>query len=330
MEINGGKLIRNETNLNAMGGTEIIATNLAERLDPELLKEFQIINSRVRDLDPDKIRLLLCHDLPEDPESHFLKDGGHRDFHVLVFVSNWQMQRYIETYNLPWSKCVVIQNAIDPIPAHEKPKDIIRLGYWSTPHRGLNILVPVFQRLAEKYDNIELDVFSSFNLYGWGQRDEQFKDLFEECEKHPKINYHGSVKNEVIRSAVQDMHILAYPSIWKETSCIVLMEAMSAGLLCVHPNYGALYETAAGWTTMYQWTEDLNQHAMAFYHVLDVAIQGLHKAEIQSSLSAQAAFANINYSWAGRVPYWNTYLEGLVEHVKDRSLPEREVFNYQA
>ena len=231
MEINGGKIIRNETNANAMGGSEIIATKLAERINPELLKEFQIVNSRVRDLDETKVRILLLHDLPGDPESEFLKNGGYNKFHKLVFVSNWQMQEYIKYYNIPWSKCVVIQNFIDPIEEHKKPDDVIRLGYWSTPHRGLNILVPVFEKLCEKYDNLELDVYSSFKIYGWEERNAQYEKLFDRCRNHPKINYHGSVDNQTIREKVKGMHILAYPSIWQETSCIVLMEAMAAGLI---------------------------------------------------------------------------------------------------
>ena len=55
MEINGGKIVRNDTNEKAMGGTELIATTLADRLDPDLLKEFQIVHSRVRELDETKI-----------------------------------------------------------------------------------------------------------------------------------------------------------------------------------------------------------------------------------------------------------------------------------
>jgi len=43
------------------------------------------------------------------------------------------------------------------------------------------------------------------------------------------------------------------------------MEAMSAGLACVHPNNGALYETAAIWALMYQWHDDPHAHAAVFY-----------------------------------------------------------------
>jgi len=326
MEINGGKLIRNETNQKSMGGSEIIATALVNKLNPDLLKEFQIVNSRVRELDDSKVRVFIAHDLPGDPESEFLKDGGYDVFHKLVFVSNWQMQAYMNHYRIPWSKCVVMQNAIEPITRIEnKPKETIRLGYWSTPHRGLSILVPVFQKLCEKYDNIELDVYSSFSLYGWEERDEAFEPLFNTCREHDKINYHGAVSNDEIRSGLDGMHILAYPSTWLETSCLVLMEAMAAGLLCVHSNYGALYETAANWTWMYQYNEDMNGHANMFYQVLDGAIQSMQHELVEHHVSSQSSWANMNYGWDRRVPNWDAFLLSLVNEPRD--LP-KESFKY--
>lgn len=321
MEINGGKIIRNETNINAMGGSEIIATNLASRLDQNLLKEFQIVNSRVRELDESKVRIFIAHDLPGDPESEFLKNGGWDKFHILVFVSNWQMHQYMNYYKIPWSKCIVIQNAIEPLEFNQnKYKDKIKLAYWSTPHRGLGLLVPVFQKLCEKHENIELHVFSSFEIYGWKERDAQFESLFETCRNDQNIVYHGSVPNETIREALNDIHILAYPSIWLETSCMVLMEAMSAGLLCVHPNYGALYETAANLTFMYQWNENVNEHANQFYHLLDNAINIANEDWVKSNLATQSAYARNFYSWNARVPVWNGLLSSMVN--LPRELPK--------
>lgn len=329
MEINGGKIKRNDTNQNAMGGSELITLELSKRIDPNLLKEVQIISSRVRSLDESKYRIFLAHDMDNDPESAFLNNGGHNKFHKLVFVSNWQMQNYINRYNIPWSKCVVLHNAIDPIEDHDKPTDVIRLGYWSTPHRGLNLLLPVFDKLCEKHDNIELDVFSSFALYGWKERDKHFEELFNICKSHPKINYHGAVDNDTIRESLKTMHILAYPSIWQETSCIVLMEAMSAGLLCVHPNLGALYETAANWTYMYQFQDDLNHHANVFYSMLDGAIQNINSPEEKLQLNSQKAYANLFYNWKHRIPVWNSMIKSLVDSGAERALPTTKEFVYR-
>lgn len=319
--------VNDEVSAKAMGGTELMGSRLESSIDPELLSNFQIIRSRVRDLDETKVRILWLHDLPGDPESQHLANGGWKKFHKLVFVSNWQMQAYINYYNIPWSHCVVMGNAITPIEYHEKPTDVIRLAYWSTPHRGLNILVPVFTKLAEKYDNIELDVYSSFKLYGWEERDKPFEELFEACRNHPKINYHGTVSNDELREGLKQSHIFAYPSTWVETSCLCLMEAMSAGLLCVHPNLGALYETGANWTSMYQFIEDPNDHAAHFYKHLDDAITYLNNESIQSRIASQKGYADVFYNWDIRAHQWAALLQSLVN--EPREIPKEEaVFQY--
>jgi UDP-glucose:(glucosyl)LPS alpha-1,2-glucosyltransferase len=315
---------------NAMGGTELMKYALAKRLPEDLLSNFQIFVSRVEDaFDETKIRLLWLQDLPNDPASAHLANGGWKNFHRIIFNSNWQMQAYIQTFNIPWSHCVVMQNCVEPFEDHVKPNDgTIRLAYWSTPHRGLNILVPVFNKLCEKHDNIELDVYSSFKIYGWEQRDKEFEPLFEQCRNHPKINYHGSVPNAVIRENLKKTHILAYPNTWPETSCITLIEAMAAGLMCVHPNYAVLYETAANWTHMYQWHEDPNYHASLFYNVLDSSIKSFWDEGVQSRLASQASYANVYYNWNVRAMQWETLLTTLLDMPRELPKPEKQFFKY--
>ena len=311
----------------AMGGTELMKYALEKRLDPALLDNFQIFVSRVHEeLSENHVRILWLQDLAGDPESEHLANGGWVKFHKLVFSSQWQMRGYLERYNIPWSKCIVLPNCIEPIDftMEDKKRDIIKLIYHTTPHRGLQILVPVFQKLQETYgDKIELDVYSSFKVYGWDQRDEPFQQLFDVCKNTPGINYYGSVSNEEIHNVLKKAHIYSYPNIWTETSCISLMEAMSAGLVCVHPNYGALPETAANWTHMYQWNENMSEHANMFYTVLRNSIEDLVNIsddEYNKKIMIQKAYVDVFYNWASRIHQW----EALLGSLKDlpRSLPK--------
>lgn len=315
---------RNEVDQHAMGGTELMGLGLEKYVDKDLLSEFQIIRSRVREIDPDRKTVLWLHDLPQDPESQHLSDPMSRArFKKIVFVSNWQMQMYNAFHGVPYSDSIVLKNAIDPIESELSMKEnddgMIRLIYTPTPHRGLNILVPVFEALVEKHDNIVLDVFSSFALYGWESRDAEFAELFQRCKDHPRINYHGSQPNEVVRAALAKSHIFAYPSTWMETSSICTMEAMSAQTLIVTPNLAALPETTAGYAMMYQWDEDENQHARAFFQVLDAAISTWNNVdtvpEVKRGLEMHLALAKQHadyfYCWERRASEWNGFLQGL-------------------
>lgn len=322
----------NELSKNAWGGTELMLRRLYDgRIPRETIQEFQVIPTRVRELNQEKYRILIINDLPGDPEVNHLADGGWSKFHRIVFVSNWQMQAFIERYQIPWSRCIVMLNAILPIEElPEITRDDIRLIYHTTPHRGLNILLPVFEKLRETHKNIHLDIYSSFALYGWKQRDEEFAELFKFADDHPHITNHGAVPNANIRQALVHADIFAYPSIWPETSCLCLMEAMSAGLNCVHPNYGALYETGAGWTTMYHWNEDLNEHAKMFCSILDHSIKNIKNEAQLGRQQSQKVYADAFFNWDNRSKQWNALMQSIIQSKEPRDVrePEKE-FNYQ-
>lgn len=301
----------------ARGGTELMALGLSERLDPQDAADFQIVCSRVRELDDSKFRIFWAHDLPGDPESEFLAEPGlHTRFDHYVFVSNWQLWAYASRYKLPLDRCSVIPNAITSIPKHEKPdpSEKINLIYFSTPHRGLEILVPAFYKLYEKYgDLIHLDIYSSFELYGWGQRDEPYKPIFDAADRHPGITNHGSKPNSVIREALQKSHILAYPNIWQETSCLVLIEAMSAGLVCVHSNLAALPETSGGLTQMYTWHQNKQVHEERFVTELSQVIDEFEDLEI-NACTFLPKYAKLVHEWDVVIPQW----ERLFDSIRDK------------
>jgi len=314
VEIVAGELVRNELTKNAMGGTELMATAMQQRLPQELLKNFQIVHSRTRELRDDLKKILVCHDLAQDPEVQHLKDGGWNKYNKLVFVSQWQFQQYHDFLGVPYNHSHILKNAIDPIEHHQKPDtDTIRIIYHTTPHRGLNLLYVAFEELSKHNDNVELDVYSSFKIYGWEARDEPYRELFQKLDNHPKIRYHGTVPNEEIRQALTQSHIFAYPSIWQETSCIALIEAMSAGCLCIHPNLAALPETAANWTMMYQFHEDMNIHANRFYAHLNAAVRDLQNKSVNSLAiyENQKQYIDAFYNWDRRSSEWIQFLSSI-------------------
>jgi len=312
----------------AMGGSELMKYKLIDRLPKELTDQFQIFVSRVQEpLDPDLIKIYWHQDLPEDPHAIGpLKNNGWKNFDMLVFNSSWQQTAFQRAFNIPYWKCITLCNAIEPFEIQDKPKpsEQVNIIYHTTPHRGLELLVPVFERLAEDDKNITLDVYSSFNMYGWGERDAQYKTLFDRCINHSQINYHGYQKNEVIREALMKAHIYAYPSIWEESSCISLMEAMSARVLCVHSNLGALWDTGGGLTRMYQFDEDANVHANRFALILKDAIESVRSQNIETELNFVKSYADIRFNWNRREVEWINLMESLVAKKADNRLKNRD------
>lgn len=318
----------NEISAKAHGGTEITKRTLAKFVDEQLASEFQIIPSRVRDLNEKKIRIYWQHDLAEDPEVNHLKDENSRNrFHKFVFSSNWQLQEFNTKLNMPMNeKIQVIETPIEVLEQRTKNSEKVNLIYFSTPQRGLELLYPVADELAKKYPHIHLDVFSSFKIYGWDDADKQFEPLYDKIRNHPNMTYHGFAEQKVLREHLLNAHILAYPCIWKETSCRVLMESMSAGLMCVHPNLGALPDTSGGLTSMYQFNEHINKHANLFYNYLDHAIQNVNKPEVQNYLKFVKGYTDSRFNIAKISSQWDGMLRDLLEQYpspESRKIPDK-------
>jgi glycosyltransferase involved in cell wall biosynthesis len=285
----------NDANRNSVGGTEITTKQIYDGTIPrELLEQFQIVPSRIRELDESRIRIYHGHDLPWDPEVARLKDPEFRaKFHKMVFSSEWQYSLYQTILGVEFSeRCAVIEPGIVPgsgWPGIDGKSDLpVHLAYASTPQRGLEILVPVFERLAAEDPDVRLHVHSSFKLYGWGESDKRYEPLFDKVRAHPQMIYHGFTPHDKLMDSFQSYHVLAYPCTWLETSCRVLTEAMSAGLVAVHPNLGALPYTGGGLTHVYQGDSNPQIHAELHYKALKEAV-GL----------------------------WRTDREGLIDYLRD-------------
>jgi hypothetical protein len=112
---------------------------------------------------------------------------------------------------------------------------------------------------------------------------------------------------------------------------LCLMEAMASGNICVHPNYGALYETAANWTEMYAYHEDVSQHASTFYNMLDGVISNYDAIKPRSA--SMASYANLFYSWNTRINEWSAVtqlLKGRYPTIESRKfdVDPSTMFNY--
>ena len=295
---------------NSMGGTELLTMELFKRLPKEYKDYFQFVVSRVNDLE-EKPRLYWIHDLALDPSHSLLtKPGGMNFFEKLIFVSHWQQQQFNTLLNIPYSNGVVIKNAIDPISEHQKNKtDTLQLMYCSTTQRGLDVLLTALDML-ERTD-FHLHVFSSFKIYGWDQNDEPFEPLFDKCKSDNRITYYGSVPYDELRQHWTNMHILAYPSTWQETSCRVAMEAMSAHCAVVTSNWGALPETCGEFGYVYPYTEDKLEHAERFADTLEDVMDEYWSDETQKNLDNAQEYSYTHYSWSKRIKQWTYFLDNL-------------------
>lgn len=301
---------------NSRGGSELMYERITNGLGPAYTDKFQFISSRVRELDPDKKKILILNDTFDDPESQHLKNPEMRArFDHLVFVSNYQFNTYNLALGVPYDGSSIMRNAIVPIEDHQKPEIVdgnVQLIYHTTPHRGLELLVPVFLELVKHRPNIHLHVYSSFGIYGWEQRDQPYEHLFEICRNHPNITYHGAVPNDQVREALKKAHIFAYPNIWPETSCLAAIEAMSAGCAIVAPDFAALPETLGTYGYTYRYSEVPHTHMNFFANYLIQVIDNIGSDHVKNNLLYQTRYAKTHYNIADRIEQWKVLLDKIL------------------
>ena len=308
----------------AMGGTELVQKWLFSRLDPDLKNYFQWIASRKRELE-DKPRLFWVHDLAQDPEVQFLKEDPNAmlQFEKIIFVSHWQQYQYGVYLGVPYDHGVTIQHAIEPIPEHKKPEDKISCIYFSTPHRGLEVLLEAWELMKKQHTSeavkaAELNIFSSFKIYDRPHMDEQYRHVYKKAEEMDQVNYSDTVSNDTIREELTKNHIMAYPSTYMETACITAIESMSAKCMVVCPNLAALPETCANFAWMYGYEPDPGRHVTVHAHILARAIDSYWKDETQSLLTLQKNYFDMFYNWDIRKNQWIAFLESLKMGIEEQ------------
>jgi glycosyltransferase involved in cell wall biosynthesis len=292
---------------------------LSKHVSKYLLDQFQICTSipgKVP-IDPSKINILWQkNSWDQNNLQPFFRDKSrHNDYDWYVFNSHWNYEKFRYFFDIPTEKCIVIKNGIDKFPQRKiyKKGDPIKLIHHCTPWRGLNVVLRAMQEI--KNPNIILDVYSSSQVYGdeFKKRNEDhFKDLYEQAEKLPNVNYIGYKPNEYILEKMPSYDMFVYPSIFEETSCASALEALASGVHVITNNFGALYETCAEWPVYVNYSTDYESMAVATGNAIEVAASYLHEDFIQEHLEEQQKFYKRFYSWKKKGMEWTSFLKGAI------------------
>jgi len=300
------------------GGTELQFEYLKKFVDKNLLDKVQITTSVPREelLDPNKINILWQKNSYDQPNlAPWFKDkSNHSKYDWYVFNSHWNYEKFRMAFDIPESKSLVIKNGVDNIKARDfKKKDKIRLIFHPTPWRGLSVILAAMQLV--KNPNIELDVYSSCDVYGQAfkeENDKHYQALYDQAKQLPNVNYIGYKPNEYIKENLHKYDMFAYPNIWEETFCISALEAMAAGLYMITTNYGALFETCAEFSSYVPYNKDYRQLAQNFAHAIDAAAAGLHNPGVEQHLKFQIEYVRQYYNWHKIGQGWTNFLKGAI------------------
>ena len=303
------------TKLQPKGGSELAYNALLKHVGEDWAKDINLIVSVCNPslLDPNR-KNVIWQQLSYDQQNvAMMRDANFvNKVDCFVYVSNWSYEKFRNVYNTPEHKSVVIKNATEPFVYKQRPKGKLKLIYTSSPNRGLDVLLDAFEVLNR--DDVELDIYSSTIIYGSQyskQVDHIYKPLFDRAKNMKNVNYKGYGENNVVREAIQQAHIFAYPSTFEETSCMAAIEAGSAGCKMVTTNYGALYETCNEYATMVPFNSVKKTLVSSYSKALNYTINNYWKQENLDLLQKQSDFYNTFYSWQIRKNQWKNLFNHL-------------------
>jgi predicted O-linked N-acetylglucosamine transferase (SPINDLY family)/glycosyltransferase involved in cell wall biosynthesis len=161
---------------------------------------------------------------------------------LFIFVSSWQRDRYIDKFNIDYTKTIVMKNGIGK--SFEKFLDLPTnkinnsMSYCSIPWRGLKLLEPIFNNIGKDVNNATLKIFSGMNIYNIEETNE-----YNKFRNMDNVTYNYGIGQEQLANELYKIDFLTYPNIFPETSCITILQAMACGCLIISSNLGALKET---------------------------------------------------------------------------------------
>jgi glycosyltransferase involved in cell wall biosynthesis len=217
-------------------------------------------------------------------------------------------------FDIPTDISLVIKNGFDDdliLKTEFKPKDKLKLVYTSTPWRGLDVLLSAMEQI--KTDKVELDIYSSTQIYGDAFKnitDKQFTALYDKAKTLKNVNYKGYSNHKELMKILYTYDAYIHPSTFEETFCLAAMESLACGLVAVTTDLGALYETCAEFPIYVPYLKDKEALAKQFAGAIDVLPEFMNNLNTEN-MKFQMQYYRQFYHWKIIKTYWERFLNGI-------------------
>ena len=179
------------------------------------------------------------------------------------------------------------------------------VGYFSAYYRGLECLLDLWPKIREEVPEATLDIY-----YGWeswvtieGEDDFYFRmeAKFNELLTSG-VTVHGRVSHENLAKAMLETEVWAYPTQFKEISCITALKASAAGMKPVITDVAALKETG-GPNATYIETDRIYSDDYSKQKFIRAVVDALKAPQNAAAQKKQQAWAK-QFSWEKIAKSW--------------------------
>jgi len=213
----------------------------AEQCDTIILNRF--IPPTIMDFVEHKKVFLLSHDAYDQSNVRWMMNkNAEQHLDKIICVSEWQKYTFIKYLMVDPNKLTVLGNPIDySLYCGHAERDPNKLVFTSIPYKGLEVIPDLFDeiKIKTKNDKLHLDVYSSFDLYGREEENEQYKAIYQRLNNTNSINIFKPVSMKQLAHVFKTASLNLAPSTYHETFGRVFVEAAAGGCLTVCVNNGA-------------------------------------------------------------------------------------------
>lgn len=240
---------------------------------------------------------LWVHDiLPVTDESKCFQIHKEK-FKNIIAISNWQKDNIVTKLNIPDDRILVSRNAINQRRFLNKYVEKIpyRFIYTSDPSRGLTNLINLIPKIKERYPLTTLEVFV--------KRENIEYDTLRKIEELDYVNVNGRVSQEQLAIEFMKSDIFFYPTDFKETYCITVLEAMCSKCIVVTVKLAALTEIVQGKGILceYPFRDNTDELLEKLYFVLDRPILKQHFIDKAYEWGMNQTFDKLVEDWINNI-----------------------------
>lgn len=232
-----------------------------------------------------------------------------------VFVSEFQKNSFAAKWAMDG---VVLRNAISPAletrlrtrPTFAERGEDPVLVYASAPGRGLDFLLMSFPTIRKYLPGARLRIFSDQAMYQVDAKEDEYSVYYEVARNLPGVEHVGGVSQADLADAFLEADIWAYPTIFVETSCIVMMEAAAAGCLLLSSEIGALRETGAGFGRFMRIPASRAMWSLTYARGVVSEVRRIRRdpEAYRQFLERQMTAFRETCTWSRRAQEWNAWL----------------------
>jgi len=102
------------------------------------------------------------------------------------------------------------------------------------PHKGVHILIDAFKKVCSKS--------ALLKIYGSGSEKSYIDRLMAMAKEDQRIEFCGLYSEELVGQIMENVDVIIIPSLWYETYCLVLHEALACNLPVIASDVGVMSE----------------------------------------------------------------------------------------